>query len=644
MNTTSPMGPGGAMATQPEPQTQRMAWLENLVSNIPGGVHECLWDEGLTLTAITPNFLEMVGYNAGEIEQRLENQFARMIVAEDLPRVREQINQQLAFGQKLEVEYRVRRADGQMIWALAQGKMYQNARGQQVFCCMLIDITRQREEREQLWLALERHQLIMDQTTDIIFEWDIDTDVLSFSSNWKRKFGYDPIDEHFSTRLALSQNVHPEDLKIMVQLMETVTQGAPYAQAEVRIRDQQGQYLWCRLRATTQFDAQGQPIKVVGVVIDISQEKKQQQELMEMARRDSLTGLYNKAAMKSLTQQHLDGREGTGYQALMIIDIDDFKAVNDTYGHLCGDGLLADVASVLRTSFRASDLIGRIGGDEFLAYLPEASDEEAVRCRVQGLLDALQSVRPAKDAAPISCSIGVALFPYGAADYFTLYQYADRALYQRKHQGKGGVTFYDPAICSDTLPAGVRRSAVSEAIDSEINAVNEKLAQYAFRMLYNTVATEAAVNQILEIVGLAYGVSRVYIFENSEDGLHCNNTFEWCNAGIQPEIENLQNLSYEKDLGDYLANFDERGVFYCRDISQLHPDLYQVLAPQGIRSMLQCAIRDDGQFQGYVGFDECQENRLWTREQVESLTLIANVLSTFLLKLRLKERLARLEQ
>ena len=134
-------------------------------------------------------------------------------------------------------------------------------------------------------------------------------------------------------------------------------------------------------------------------------------------------------------------------------------------------------------------------------------------------------------------------------------------------------------------------------------------------------------------------MSRAYIFENSEDDTHCANTFEWCNDGVAPEIQNLSHVSYETDLGgSYLDNFDENGVFYCRDIASLPKAQFEVLAPQGIKSMLQCAIRDNGRFKGYVGFDECRNNRFWTQEQIAALSFISEILSTFLLKKRAQDR------
>ena len=105
-----------------------------------------------------------------------------------------------------------------------------------------------------------------------------------------------------------------------------------------------------------------------------------------------------------------------------------------------------------------------------------------------------------------------------------------------------------------------------------------------------------------------------------------------------PEIGNLQHVPYADDLeGGYQSNFNESGVFYCRDIDALTPQQREILEPQGIKSMLQCAIYDKGKFKGFVGFDECRVNRYWTQEQVNTLVFIAQILSTFLLKLRAQD-------
>ena len=614
--------------------------LALLTRNIPGGAHQCLNDPNLTLLSMSDGFFGMFGYSREEIRTEFHDRYIEMVYPGDRAELLKTVRRQLMHGRDIELEYRVLRKNKPPVWILDKGRLLETADGEECFFCVVIEITDRKREQEELRLSLERHQVIMDQTTDIIFEWDIPEDTLSFSSNWRKKFGYEPINSSVTSGLPLSKNIHPDDMPVFLKLMNDTAAGVPYSETEFRIRDAGCRYLWCRIRATTQYDTDHRPIKAVGVIIDIDAEKKQKQALLEQAQRDALTGLYNKAATNTLVEQRMLDKGSKTLQALMIIDLDNFKEVNDTYGHLCGDSVLSDAATILKNHIRASDLVGRIGGDEFLVYLPEISDEAAARMKAETLLAALQQIVPDKNASAINCSVGVALFPRGSIDYFALYKCADQALYFRKRNGRGGIAFYNPSLCADQIPCGGAESAVSDAIGSD-RMTDEQMAQYAFRSLYSAVNIEESINRLLEIIGRSFDVSRVYIFESSEDGITCSNTFEWCNAGVTAEIENLQNLSYLDDLGDYTKNFDGNGMFYCHDIETLHPDLYGVLAPQGIFSMLQCAMLDSGEFRGYVGFDECRENRSWTRDQIAAFQLTANVLSSFLVKLRLKQRLER---
>lgn len=118
--------------------------------------------------------------------------------------------------------------------------------------------------------------------------------------------------------------------------------------------------------------------------------------------------------------------------------------------------------------------------------------------------------------------------------------------------------------------------------------------------------------------------------------------FEWCGSDVEPQIEAMQAVSYKDDLGgDFLANFNEDNIFYCSDIRKLSKMQHDFLEKQHVKSLLQCAITDNGEARGFVGFDECKQNRLWTKGQIDVLTLIAEILSTFLLKRRAGERYRR---
>ncbi|MEG0919406.1 MAG: ATP-binding protein [Anaerovoracaceae bacterium] len=163
--------------------------------------------------------------------------------------------------------------------------------------------------------------------------------------------------------------------------------------------------------------------------------------------------------------------------------------------------------------------------------------------------------------------------------------------------------------------------------------------------LYSNTDYSVAIKELLEIVGEFFNVCRVYIFENSEDNKSCSNTFEWYRNGVHPEIDTLQNLSYESDLGrSYRNNFNSKGIFFCPNIEQL-PECQKIIAKrQGIKAMLQCAILDGDTFKGWIGFDDCEktyEDIYNYDDKIEALVFIAKLLSISLLQKRAMEKLSR---
>lgn len=615
--------------------------LSALTENIPGGVVLCLADRAFTILNISDSFMKLFGYTREELKMVFDSSFVKMIYPHDRERVLRLIEAQLQKGDTVELEYRMRCKDGTLLWILDKGKAETLPDGQKCYYCIMLDITNQKWEREQLRLTLERHQVIMDQTTDIIFEWDILSDTLSLSKNWGKIFGSEPIRHQIRQRISQSENIHQEDLEAIINLMKETAAGVPYSEVEFRIRDAIGNYTWCRIRVTTQF-SDGRPVKAIGVIINIQEEKKQKLKLMEQAQKDPLTGLLNKAVVKQRVEELIvEHQDSTG--VLLLIDLDHFKSFNDRYGHLCGDAVLADTAHTLKERLCSTDVLGRIGGDEFLVFLPGVTGKRAEEI-ANLLIGDLQSVSVSGGSHGIGCSIGSAFYPEDGTDFYTLYRLADRALYHVKSKGKGAYSAYCEGIIGDGLQPLEQHAVAGSVIESDLDPVDMHLAQYSFRLLYKADDIPGTIQKMLEIIGRAYDVSRVYIFEDTEDGLYTKNTYEWCAEGITPEISNLQHINYQNELPGVLDAFDENGVYYCRDIRKASPQLYSFLAPQGICSLLHITIYDGNVRKGIMGFDECRGNRSWTQSQVNSLMLTANVISCFLTKLRYQERLLTWEK
>lgn len=619
--------------------------IHTLYNSVPGGIFQCLYDDNLTLLEMSEGFLNMIGYSKDQVREELGDSLRRLIEPEDLIAGIAVLERQLKTSNTKEIQYRLIHRDGHFIHVLDRGTLMDDELGRPAFYCIVVDITKEKEMEKELRLSLDRYQIIANQTNDVIFEWDLLKDSLEVTNNWEKKFGKRKFHNGDSLYEILGNEDLPvfaqEDMELVYDTIRKIKEGQPYLEAELRIRHENGSYIWCRLRMTQQTDPEGNVAKVIGVLIDIDREKKQSQYLKKQAEQDALTGMYNKMTTQALIRDYV-AREGTS-GAMLIIDIDNFKQINDTHGHLYGDAVLSNLARNMIDSFRETDILGRIGGDEFLLFLKGVSTLDGAQVNAVKILQLFGRLKVnGKQHHDISCSIGISMFPADGSDFTTLYQRADYALYEAKKAGKSRYAFFDEKVMQRFLDYQENPvSPIAAKIDSneEHRVLDTKIVEYVFRVLYNATDIGKAVSAILEIVGNYFDVSRAYIFENIEDGRCCSNTFEWCKTGVEPQIDKLKRVSYADDFGgNYYRNFDNNNLFYCPDTSALPETQRNIFASQGIFSLLQCAITDDGEFRGFVGFDECGGHRYWTRDQIELLGFISEIISTFLLKRRAKEQ------
>lgn len=613
---------------------------QQALSRLLGGVQQCRNDQQYTLLHMSAELRELLGYTKEELAGQFHNHYLELVYPPDRDEVVRQIRAQLAQGNFVELEYRIQAKGGRILWMLEKSQLSVSEDGEETLVCVMIDVTRTRRAEEELRRTLERHRIILEQTNDVIFEWDIATDRMEWSGNWKEKFGYEAITERFSTRTASASHAHPKDLPGLLGAIEKVAGGVPYVECELRLADAGGSYRWCRARVTTQFDDLGRAVKAVGVLTDVDEERRATQALKERADKDELTGVYNRRAGRRRIERLLAQRESCG--ALLVLDIDDFKQINDTYGHMFGDAVLQNIAAELRSLFRSGDVVSRIGGDEFLIYMAGAAQPELITARLEKLLGVFRSMfLEGAQNCSISCSVGAALYPEHGQDYDALFQRSDQALYAAKAKGKDRYALYEPAamegtpMVSGTRAAGTRIESEAEPAPSGGDLVSE-----AFHLLSGNPDLDVAVNAILALVGNRFGASRAYIFEDDPGQQSTSNTYEWCAPGVEPQQGQMQHYPYKKLGGreEFLRNFNEQGVFYCPGVAHVGPRLQEILRSQGIRSMLQCAIRDEGGFKGFVGFDDCIAPRMWVKEQIEALAFVAKLVSVSLLKKRAEEQ------
>ena len=187
---------------------------------------------------------------------------------------------------------------------------------------------------------------------------------------------------------------------------------------------------------------------VVGTLLDITDRKLAQERIEFHAYHDPLTGLPNRSFLEDRLQLHLaQARRGGRGMAVMFLDLDRFKTVNDTLGHALGDRLLCEAAKRLREGVREDDTVARIGGDEFVVLLPRVGQGDGAARIAQSLLHKFVEPFPLDDnVLQVTISIGIALFPQDGDDPETLLKKADAAMYRAKERGRNRYQFHDPAL------------------------------------------------------------------------------------------------------------------------------------------------------------------------------------------------------
>jgi diguanylate cyclase (GGDEF)-like protein/PAS domain S-box-containing protein len=249
--------------------------------------------------------------------------------------------------------------------------------------------------------------------------------------------------------MTITAIAHPEDAGETLELVRRLTNGdMDSLQGESRLLDADGNVVWTAFSTSVVRDAGGRPLYRIAQIQDITERKRFEGQLQHLADHDPVTALFNRRRLEEELARELAAAEryGTG-GAVLALDLDNFKYVNDTLGHSAGDQLIADVADILRGRLRRTDTVGRLGGDEFAIVMPHA-DESQARSLAEDLLAAIRNeavVTTAKGSRRTTASIGIALFPH-PSDQITVEELlveADIAMYDAKEAGRDQACVYD---------------------------------------------------------------------------------------------------------------------------------------------------------------------------------------------------------
>lgn len=615
-----------------------------MAENIPGGVSCCSADDEIKIREASDGYLALLGCSdKEELEKKYQSRFINTVHPDDRERIMREVAEQSACGGDflLEMEYRLATDNGEELWVFDRGRILNDWDGNKCFYCIVVDITKSRKVKEALELSEERHRIITETADECILDWDAVRRKMYYSPKYKDTFAEFNTDISIIDGLLAEERIYSEDIPRFKDFIGTLTSGKMRKNSiEVRMLTVYGNYSWFRLDAAAITDSKGKMIRLLAMLKNIDVSMKEKLSWKHKAQTDSLTGLYDKGMTENLIKDYLSGEGKSHACVLFVVDIDNFKGINDRFGHPFGDTVLAETAGAMKTLFRDSDIVGRIGGDEFMILMKDINGMGAVYQKAVDLCGIFSRTFDGigtEDTVKVSGSVGLAFYPENGDDFDTLFSSADMALYSAKRSGKNRYVAYTNAVRDefDSREITDIHTEIVQDVPEGQKSFDENFAEYIFKILYSSDNAMEAIKLCLGVACRRFNTSRAYIFEYNEDFTEMSCTYEWCQPGVSPIISHYQKRPVSS-LPSYKERFADSELFFIDTLDcRGDAEYLRRLRSENVKSMFHCALLDNGILKGFVGFDECiVDRRMPSDTECGYFTFMAKILGTFIAKER----------
>lgn len=462
--------------------------------NIAGGILSTYIDKDtFPLRYINNNLLKLMGYTKEEFADKYGKNALGIVYEDDLEEVKKEVVYCMEQGKDWKIKHRMQTKDGKMIYMLIRGRKSLDAVGREIVTNFSIDMTdmhllqervsiqaeeleaqneelsaqagqlaAQQEELEaqneelivqsdrltlqakELMLSEKKFRIALAKSKNSIFDYDIKEETIHcFNLMHPEKDRIISI-ENIKNELIEKECICKEDIDCLRNMFIEIKNGDMYVEREIMTLTANGEKKWYKLIITAIFDSEGEPVHAIGTAEDISRQKKAETALRYKAEYDLLTEVYNKVSSMEKIEQKLSEPGGIQRGVFMIMDVDCFKNVNDTYGHPCGDKVLAEVAEVLKNNFRETDVVGRLGGDEFCIFVEGTKNIRLIRQKAEILNQEIRELKCMDNGRDkITVSIGITTCNGVQKDFEQVYREADNALYRAKQKGKDTFCFFE---------------------------------------------------------------------------------------------------------------------------------------------------------------------------------------------------------
>ena len=554
----------------------------------------------------------------GEISNLI---FTRVIYPSDLAKFETAIKE-ADEGQQIYVSIRLRGRDGVYKWMHIMISPYPDRQSGKYYSLEITDISTLKQQNDEIRAVMEMQTEFLSIIGDYLFTYDISRDsfriILPGNGNqnivlYEGKLGV------WTTEKLDNGLVDSQSIQDFEGLCMAMASGESYFSRDIKMKiaDYDNVMYWYTFKGKRILKNDDGIIIAGAVCITHGKEDKAADISVQDELRDAGTDLLNKKAITNYARKLIDKRVGHKV-TIAIIDIDDFKSVNDTYGHMFGDEVLRDVAGILKKTVGRNGLCGRIGGDEMFIVMEHLEDDESIRTVFRTIKNNVSWLyhNDPRNINKITCSIGAASYPDDAKDLDTLFSIADKMLYLAKEKGKNRYIIYRPDL-HERYILGENPTATTEKVFykyRKLRIVNDFIQQY--------ICHYKSKKECLEMVMSAFEMDSIFLYD-----MYAGTRYVL--SGNVPEYE--ENGEFLKE-DNYIPDFREDGIKTVWNIilyERKAPHMYEAFEKMGIKQFIQviaCVDRSKSDSCFVISFNRNSQLNKWPEMDVDYLGIIGNVI------------------
>ncbi len=594
----------------------------NLLAEFPMGKLLILLDDKLSILVANDWFNKEFSLNnilfVNAYDNKLINAFDNSNKEYYYNCIKEQLKDKHAFS----IDVRIKDSIGIYHSAIINGVEvdYKENLGQKQLYCTITLLDEQIKLNESLKREKQFFEIAQSLSNALIFRLDIKSRSMHYYGSTQGMFKLPEVVYDFPNSLLNNKLLPDNSIPIFKDMANKMYDGVIETfEFEAFTKDNIKQ--WFLTEYDVLFDSNNIPIEIVGKITNIDRQK-----MMEHSVKfDPLTNCLTKNAFELLTKEVLL-EEDDRKHALFLIDIDNFKSINDVFGHLKGDEVLKEIGYKLQSIFRKDDYVGRIGGDEFMVLLKGNATNELIEKKAKEILKSINNTYLNNgQSVTISASIGISIYPLQGQIFNDLYQKADVALYKSKNYGKDCFFVYDEVLQKGTME---NKNLLEIANRSVAQHFDKNTVMDIFDILYSNIDLENAVIKSLEILEKRFAINRCFILQKDD----MFDSFYFSEIWPLEKRNELYKQTVSKDIIDSLdLESTKEDMIYCNDFTNLDIKLKSMLEDDGVKSFIYFIIRNKqtSHIDYIIGFDDLNEQKIWSPIEISTLNYSTKIIGQF---------------